>query len=76
MPDNSANPIETVSGRMTDSKRLAWLIRREAYVSEFQTVPRWGVFSSWASLEQIGSGQTPRMAIDDAIRREKQANAD
>lgn len=67
---------ETKRSWIADSKRLAWLVRREAYVSEFQTVPRFGVFSSQACLEQIGWGQTPRRAIDDAIRREKQTNAD
>lgn len=59
-----------VYGRMTDSKRLAWLVEREAYVSEGCIVPRWTVYSSQACLEPLGAGQTPRMAIDNAMKAE------
>ena len=55
----------------TDRFRLNWLILREAYVMEHRTVPRWGVYSSQASLELLGAGNSPRTAIDAAIARDK-----
>jgi hypothetical protein len=57
---------------LTDRDRLNWMIKREAYVSENRSVPRWIVYSSQACLEEIGRAQrSPRAAIDNAIERER-----
>lgn len=56
---------------ITDRERLNWMVRREAYATEYDAVPRWGVFTSQACLEEIGRGNTPRAAIDDAMQAEE-----
>lgn len=69
----SSEPLQTPAGKtLTDRDRLNWLIARHAYVMEHKTVPRWGVYTSQACLEEIGHGSTPRSAIDNAIHLEQQ----
>lgn len=65
-PEGTSTPDERLR---SDRERLNWLIEHEAYVMEHKTVPRWGVYSSWASLEMLAAAPTPRLAIDAAIER-------